>query len=181
MRLAASGGLDHAVKLWFATPSPQPTFTGHDGAVSGVVTGVLLAATSPLLSMPRYATAPGAAKLPREPALLAWPLDDVAARLHLHPRTLQRQLRTAGVAYSDLRARCRQRLAEQGSAASRLEQGQAALELDRVDTRPRVGDRPIARRVVGFTRTPAALDAAIKAIAAEAVPPDSAKFPARAA
>ena len=32
---------------------------------------------------------------------------------------------------------------------------------DTIYTRPRVGERPIARRVVGFTRTPAALDAAI--------------------
>ncbi len=59
--------------------------------------------------------------LMREPALLAAPLDDMAARLHLHPRTLQRQLRHAGLAYSDLRARCRQRLAEQSLRQASLD------------------------------------------------------------
>lgn len=50
--------------------------------------------------------------LMHEPALLSAPLEAVAARLALHPRTLQRQLHRAGVAYSELRSRCRQRLAE---------------------------------------------------------------------
>lgn len=49
-----------------------------------------------------------------EPALLALPMEEMAARLGLHPRTLQRRLNEVGLSYSDLRSRCRQRLAEQG-------------------------------------------------------------------
>jgi eukaryotic-like serine/threonine-protein kinase len=36
-RLVASGGQDGAVKLWSATPRAPLTFTGHDGAVQGLV------------------------------------------------------------------------------------------------------------------------------------------------
>ncbi len=45
-------------------------------------------------------------------ALLSISMEDMAARLKLHPRTLQRRLNEAGLSYSDLRSRCRQRLAE---------------------------------------------------------------------
>jgi AraC-like DNA-binding protein len=72
--------------------------------------------------------------LMREPALLASALDDVAARLHLHPRTLQRQLRQAGMAYSVLRERCRQRLAEESLR-------QAALDIESLSEQLGFSDR----------------------------------------
>lgn len=52
--------------------------------------------------------------LMRDAALLAVSMEEMAARLKLHPRTLQRRLNEAGLSWSDLRARCRQRLAEEG-------------------------------------------------------------------
>lgn len=58
-----------------------------------------------------------AAKIERllsaSPALLAQPLGDMAARLGVHERTLQRRLRAKGMAYSDLQDRVRYRLARQ--------------------------------------------------------------------
>ena len=49
----------------------------------------------------------------QEPELLLAPLSEVAQRLRLHPRTLQRRLDAAGLPYAVLRDGCRQRLAEQ--------------------------------------------------------------------
>lgn len=60
-------------------------------------------------------------RLMREPALLGQPLSQMAARLALHPRTLQRRLTEAGLSYSELRARCRRRLAEQDLSESAVD------------------------------------------------------------
>lgn len=61
--------------------------------------------------------------LDQEPALLAQGIQAVAARLRLHPRTLQRRLLDEGERYADLLARVRYRLALRA-----LEDTQADLE-----------------------------------------------------
>jgi AraC-like DNA-binding protein len=50
--------------------------------------------------------------LSASPELLGQPLGDIASRLNLHERTLQRRLRAKGMAYSDLQDRVRCRLAK---------------------------------------------------------------------
>lgn len=60
-----------------------------------------------------------AAWFEHEPDLLVAPLNDVASRLNMHPRTLQRRLKEAGVSMAELRDRSRHRLAE--AALSQVE------------------------------------------------------------
>jgi AraC-like DNA-binding protein len=50
--------------------------------------------------------------LSASPELLGQPLGDIASRLSLHERTLQRRLRAKGMAYSDVQDRVRHRLAK---------------------------------------------------------------------
>lgn len=47
----------------------------------------------------------------QEPGLLDAPLDDLAGRLLLHPRTLQRRLDEAGIRFAQLRDDCRRQMA----------------------------------------------------------------------
>lgn len=57
----------------------------------------------------------------REPGLLGQGLEAVAARLELHPRTLQRRLRVEGEAFGSIQDRLRYRLALRGLQAPQLD------------------------------------------------------------
>jgi AraC-like DNA-binding protein len=54
----------------------------------------------------------------REPAWLVRPMQDVATRLQMHPRTLQRRLSEAGLTYAAVRDGCRQTLAMEALSAA---------------------------------------------------------------
>ncbi len=59
----------------------------------------------------------------REPDLLAMGVEEMAERLHLHPRTLQRRLKDEGDGYLHVQARMRHRLARQW-----LRQGDVSID-----------------------------------------------------
>ena len=90
-RLVASGGQDHAVKLWSATQRAPLTFTGHDGAVHGLV---FLPDSQRLVSGAGYRSTRGRLKLwdattgePLEPSFESCP-EIYAVALHRDGRRL---------------------------------------------------------------------------------------------
>lgn len=123
-RHAPHGSID-AYTHWFGCPvrfgADDNTLHGDSRLLDGRLPGALPQAHAAAEETIRRrmlgdGVAPGVSSqvevlLRRQPALLGDGLAGVAACLHVHPRTLQRQLRAAGTGYADLRDRLREELA----------------------------------------------------------------------
>jgi AraC-like DNA-binding protein len=71
----------------------------------------------------------------REPALLALGVEEMADRLNLHPRTLQRRLKDEGDSYLHVQARMRHRLACEWLKAGKVSIDDISIRLGFSDRR----------------------------------------------